>query len=670
MTSITDEADPATGATENDEALLQFAAPRVWPLLVVVLAEALIIGFFIRNSYYFADDGLIFEYAHRLGFGGKLFFLRMYGHVAPVERMTHLLIVDVDPISYALGATVIVLLITGLLISLLWVLRELRVPNIATGTLLVLVGLSTVVLNESLYYDQIVFLVPASIAVLLILALFLRWHRTGRMAPLVAAWVLFPLSFVTQERPIVVLPFLVLLRYVVLPRRPAPGGDNRLAADWRLWSPFAVVGFVYVLYYTRFQPASPPKLSAWVTFVWLSAVNYYRAIVALPFGSPPAWLTILTITTFVVVIVPLLVRYAIRRTQVRRALIFALATFVVNIYPVMHGAGGVAGAAGVADQLQYYLDPLLGLAVAAGLSVSPWIAPEPVVVPYRPVHTRRRRHRSNPVPNIGIVVASSALILHVIALAYSAPKIEVANELQVRAARWASHVDRSLDQIDAMATHATVIPLHVPSFYIPEFELDAWREDLYFPVLHAWHAYSAGPVEAIDFNGDLRPVLAAGGYTAPAYASGTGQYAFNGLRQLRSAGGMECGVASSSSSSATISLPGTVGYRGGPAVAVDLQISVDQPASLRIATSDDKQWSFSQELSIVNPSVHRILTLTPAQPVAGVGIIDVTPGVRICLGAVQVGGIEFAPDQNGTCWASSLVGQQVNAEPCGRTWQE
>ena len=132
------------------------------------------------------------------------------------------------------------------MLSFLWVLRELRLRPIITLTLLFLAGTSTVLLNETLYYDQTVFLLPASVFILCVTALFLRWTRTGQVWALYASWLVFALSFITQERPLVVLVYLVLLRYVVLPYRRPPeavaagsrtggSGCRSPLSPWRTW---------------------------------------------------------------------------------------------------------------------------------------------------------------------------------------------------------------------------------------------------------------------------------------------------------------------------------------------------------------------------------------------------------------------------------------------------
>ena len=145
-----------------------------------------------------------------------------------------------------MAETIILILYAALMLSFLWVLRELRLGGVMTLTLLFLAGTSTVLLNETLDYDQAVFLLPASAFILCVTALFIRWTRTGQVWTLYASWFVFALSFVTQERPLVVLVYLVLLRYLVLPYRRAPGGNRRWLSDWRIWLPFAAIALAYV----------------------------------------------------------------------------------------------------------------------------------------------------------------------------------------------------------------------------------------------------------------------------------------------------------------------------------------------------------------------------------------------------------------------------------------
>ncbi len=640
-------------------------------LFLLIGTEAVVLAILIRNSYFYADDVLSFIDAHRLGLSWKLVTLNVYGHVAPFERLSHLLIVDVDPLSYVLGAAVIVVLWAALLAALAWNLLELRVKWRTSAFLLLLVGISTVSINEALYYDQTVFLVPATTFVLLVTAFYLRWQRTGRFRHLACSWLLFALSFVTQERPIVAIPYLVTLRYCVLVWQPPPGRPRRrILGEWRVWTPYAVVAALYVYYYSRFQPKAYPSLAQTLTFGLIAPENFLRAAVGVPLVHSPLWLSV----SGLVVVVGLAAWFAARarrRPQFGRAALFGVMALVVNLYPVMRGVGGVVGPQGVADQLQYYLDPLCGFALAVGLAESSltaggprmWSKRQPAVPLPRRVHVRPRQAL------MGGSFMAAALLVHAVALGYSLPKVFAANQYQVAAGRWEHNLEASLAATDREAGHATIVPLLLPGFYEPGFEAPFNREDMYFGLLPSYHKFDTGPVQIVDPYGTLDTVFASSATQLSASGAGRRAFSFSGMSAVPSPAGTTCAEGSSSYGTLRMALPTVVGQVGsGATVAMDISMSAGTKASLVPYSSLEGVTTFSPEPVTLSAGDRRIVVAIPGQAADQVGFVHVPPHIRFCVRGAEVGILSYPASGTVPCRAANSSGAPTMPVPCGRPW--
>ena len=155
----------------------------------------------------------------------------------------------------------------------------------ATLTILFVAGTSTVLLSSSVYYDQTVFLLPASLFVLWVTALFVRWTRTGTSWLLVASWLVFTLSFVTQERPLVVPVYLVILRYLILPYRVAPGGSDGGYRTGGFGSP-SVLSAPRMRATTEPSDRTPIQVRPFVLkFVRLAPTAFLRAVIGIPIDT-------------------------------------------------------------------------------------------------------------------------------------------------------------------------------------------------------------------------------------------------------------------------------------------------------------------------------------------------------------------------------------------------
>ncbi len=669
-----------TGSTlvEEEDAKLVANSPHDyphavrWPLLLIGL-EATIVAIMIRNSYFYADDILTFGLAHQEGWRWSFIFKNIYGHIAPTERMAHLLSLAVRPMSYWFGAMIIVVLYTLLMLSLLWVLRELRVRMSITLTVLFVVGISTCLINETLYFDQTVFLLPASIFILSVTALFIRWTRTGSPRYLFLSWLVFAVSFITQERPLVVLPYLVLLRYFVLPFRMAPGSRRKYLGDWRIWLPFGVVGGAYVAFYLTIAPKSHTSTGTAFTFLRIAAVDFLRIVIGTPAQHTPWWVSdlagIIVITIMVAGVV--IVR---RNATLFKATVFFLACFVINLLPVIHGIGGIFGPVTIAGQLQYYVDALLALGVAAGLASSSWLRDQPSLAMHHrsargqsvspPEHLSDRIARPTSVITAGVCAA--IVVIHGIALPYGLSSVQSANSNNLVNRNWVSSLRASLRSLNESRSHATVIPLTLRADFVPGFEAPFNLESPFLQLLPEWHPSDRGPVEIIGPKGSLLHSRAEGSETLRGPEIRAGHLSPFRLAVASSPSGATCFRGSNNDGGLIISLPTVI---RGSVLAMDIHLKVDRSFMAYPLTIYGKDVVFNEVPVTVSPSEMRLVVAFRGQAAQAVGFSGISANASFCISSVQVGQIIVRNGRDSSCSAIDSYGGFLSGVPCDKPWQ-
>jgi hypothetical protein len=630
----------------------------VWPLLLIAALTAYT-GVMIRHSYFYADDFLSFGYAHRLGLSWSLLDLNLFGHIAPTERFLHWLPLTISPLNYAVGECVILTLYALLLLSFLWVLRELRANPVVVLALLLVTGSSVVLLNATLYYGQTVFLLPASTFILCISALFIRWIRTGRLWAIIGSWVVFAASFITQERPLVVLVYLVLLRYIVLPYRPAPGGSRRWLSDWRIWLPFAVVASAYVAWYLSVAPHSKTNLSEVWEFLGLIGQAFVRLAVGLPVTGS-SWVTWVAVAVVLILFAFVMV-VSSNRPLVARATVFFLICFLVNLGVVFQGVSGAIGLKGIADQIQYYLDSLFVLGMAVGIVCSDWLnSGRRLTSGQQSRSSGRARRAKGSGETRWVVPACIVVVAYLIVLPFGVSSVDRLNSHQPVGRQWMSNFMRSLSAIDA-AHSGTVIPLTMPAAFDPGFESPFDLEANVFPLLPAWHAIDTGPVGVAGPTGEVLPVSAGDSVTQT--ASDLRAATLTNLKLVTGPPGAACFKGSSRQGQILIGLPHSV---GGSVVAGDFLLTASRPFSAMPVSEDGSRVSFNVPVSVTKES-RRVIVPFALTPLTSVGLTAVSPGAHFCLTSVQVGAV-LEHTYDGRCQIINIYGQPSTAKGCGVPW--
>lgn len=628
----------------------------LWPFVLIASLTAYT-GVMIRGSYFYADDYLVFGYAHRLGLSWSLVSLNIFGHVAPTERLLHYLPLTISPFNYVVGESIILIIYALLLLSFLWVLRELRVGIPVTLTLLFLVGTSIILLELTLYYDTAVFLLPASAFILSVTALFIRWSRTRKKWALYASWGVFAISFVTQERPLVVLVYLVLLRYIVLPYVPAPWGKRRWLSDWTIWLPYAAIASAYIGYYLTLGSGRGTGLSADITFLRLISEAFMRLAIGLPIHGA-TWEVWIEVSVVAFTFAALLIMNS-RRQLILRAAVFFLICFIVNLGVVLHGVGGIIGANGVASEIQYYVDSIFALGIAVGISCSDWIWANRS----RKIASREPRHSSSDTAHSRIFIFTSCavvIIAYVSLLPFGISSINHDNFPQRFGRSWMTNLRSSLGAL-SLERPATVIPLTLPAEFVPGFESPYNLESATFPLLPEWRDFDIGPVEVAGPTGAL--ALSSAGDSVSVSGKMLTSYAVQNLAPTANADGSTCYIGNARDGQISVTLPHVV---EGRVVAGDLIVSASRSFSMLPYSRNGASLSRGVWRATVPKGVSRLFVTLPGSPVSSFGFTELPPHAHFCIQDVQVGAI--LEHERGYCNQIDIYGDPKEYVNCGSPW--
>lgn len=636
------------------------------PLLLIAVQVA-VLGYLIRGSFFYADDYQAFGLAHTEGLSTQLLFHQGYGNLAPTERLLHWIPLSIAPMNYGLGEAIILLLTASLLVSLLWALRELRANPTVIFTAIFIVGSSTIVLYEVFDYDQVVYLFPTQACIMCVIALFTRWIRTGRSAALVACWIVFVLSFFTQERVLLVPVYLVILRYLVLPYRLPPGGRRKPWADWRIWIPFGAIDLAYYAYYRTVAQRSHPHYSTTITFYRMAFEGFLRALFGLPLQGAPRWVTPVEWLAVLILLVAILAasRMERRRKALLGATAYFLVAFGVNLFAVFQGIGGALGITGIVSQHQYYLDSLLALALAVGMATSPLVSAsepqkgQPLIEDSKPAAVSLR---SPLVLACAVVVA-----FHLALLPFGMSNVLDTQGGQRTAASWVPTVRSSLAAADQAKVPTTVVPLTMPAAFVPGFEAPFQLEQPFLALLPEWRDSNVGPVDIIGPTGSLLQAHALNSValTGPQIGHFLGQSYL--LSMHTDSNGDACFTSRVGGGQFRLTLPQGV---SGDQLAVDIHLATSHPLTMTPFVVGPSQTTVNEWPDTVPAGQHRLVVAFQNTPANIVGFTGLNAGADFCVLGIQVGalGVQASLHTN-QCQKVNQYGWPVGTrEPCGVQW--
>jgi hypothetical protein len=644
----------------------------------VILAELVLIGWLIRNSFYAADDWVMFSVAKSNGLSWRTLGFNLYNHFAPVEWLLHLFVQDLAPLDYGAGVAIILALCAGMLFALWWTLTVLEAPRSVVLGGIIVIGTSPFLVNSALWFGQAVFIPLFVTGMVLVVGCFFRWCRYGRRRDAVGAWVVFAASLLVGEIPLLLLPLLVILRYVVV---DPPGWRRLPGAIWRdrwVWVPFATLGAAFAWFFRTHYYGPEPKPSPGQLFGALAygLVRLWRGMVGMPIVSGHTWVRVLSDVGVVVTGLGVLF-ICFRSRKAARAFVFFAVYLVLKQAALGYGVVGKYGANAVTSDAQYYIDLLVVAVLAVALATSRGAldlrgVPAPgrctdvslsdsAIASGRASRARHRKVRRAP---IGLAVAVLVVLAaHAVATPFGLSYLVHGNVAATDSREYVQRLRDSLETVDRSRVHATLVPMLLPGFVAPGFIAPYNRQDVFLALAPEWRAFDSGPVMAIADTGTLNSVEASRSIKVDlasptvAVAQLTGRA--SPRREACYTGGAQPG---------TIALTPPAPVEGSPLV-VDVQLQTRRPLHFILATKTDRSWTYSP-LSIGGaPGKHRSLTWLPGNSLSAVALTAITPFSSFCVLNVQVGVMITTADGSGKCHSLADEGSIGSATPCGRPWE-
>jgi hypothetical protein len=213
----------------------------------------------VVGSSWFADDFLYLQLARRGSLTPSWLAVDNYGHFAPLTRMAYLFVQRVGGLDYHFAAIVPVAFSTAAAFGLISLLGEISGRRPRTIALAAAGSLSVFVMRVVLWYGAGVHVMGALAAELFCMWCFVVYLRTRHRRWLVGSWIALVVGLLVQERPVLTIGVLLLLRYVGLRRGPAVRGLAReLRSDLPMWAGYAAITSGY-LAYRLFVFSSKPR---------------------------------------------------------------------------------------------------------------------------------------------------------------------------------------------------------------------------------------------------------------------------------------------------------------------------------------------------------------------------------------------------------------------------
>ncbi|WP_354699181.1 hypothetical protein DSM112329_04890 [Paraconexibacter sp. AEG42_29] len=338
-------------------------------LPIVVLIGGLLTWAWTKDSYFFADDWLNFGQAQEYGMGIDYLKLGYAGHFAPGHRIMDWTLLNWFDLSW----NVYLLYMAVCYIASVWALavlfRELDVPPFVAAVCTGIFALSPVWVRLIQWEASSAHVVPATAGTLISLAAAVAWMNRPRPWLVVLSTLGMAFGLLFYEKPVLIVGYVVLLRWVKLPKLDV---GSVLAAARRDLPLLAALGGVAAVYTVLVvtggysNTSTHASLDQWSHYIWRSWVSGTITLI-IGQGSPtyapdiPVVLRVLAQLVFFG-----LIAWSVRRARVAwRAWAFFLIVWVVNVGLV--GIGRLAGfGSGIGLDPRYYAEMgyLLPIAVA------------------------------------------------------------------------------------------------------------------------------------------------------------------------------------------------------------------------------------------------------------------------------------------------------------------
>ena len=630
--------------------------PALWVGIAVLIAAQLVgLWFATRHSYFSRDDFLVFQTAREQGLTLGFLRLDLFHHFAPFNRFLHWLVQRFTPLEYPLAHAIIVLLIGANLGVLALILKELRTRGRTVVAAVFLVGTSLPVLRVGLWWGSAVHILPAALGIQFVLLYYLRYELSGQRKWLVASWIAFALSLLTQERPLVAIGYLGLLRYLVLPERfELRSLPLRFLRDVpKLWLPYFLLAAAALVNFVKFHhgPVPPAPFDQLVRFFGFTVGKYflpgllgYRQL-----GGPGAQTaaTWVSLALFVLLVV-LTVR---ARPSSWRGWAFFAIGYLANMGALGMGRIGLYGAEIVSFDLQYYVDVTLLFALTLGL-------------------IDRTPEGETPKVTRGELVALGAGAVVILAMFIPSASAEVtsANRDATHPRSYFAHLRAQLERA-ASGPPFSLISLRTPERVVPQFIDPHNRHQNVVTMLpHQAVDPRSRDRRVIDTHGNLRPTRVRRLEVVDPSAGFAGKTVeLYGSTPMPREGGPLCLRATPPGAIVKFVLPRPVS-----AELLVLELDYETATELKVdaATVSGGNTAFVPLKTTLPAGNNSIVIALDAQSAESASLVNIPVDTELCLFRVALSTVTTEPDAEGVCHGIGQHGELLAPTPCGEPWDK
>jgi hypothetical protein len=601
----------------------------------------------LAGSQFYTDDLLYLQQGARDHLTLGWLQVNSYGHFAPVFRLIYAVVARLGGVNWALAAAVLATLVLLLYVALAWFTTQLLGRRPA-AIVVAVAGVTCIpALRTTLWMASGVQVIGGALCMTFCIAGFVAYVRSQRVAALAISVLSLVVGLVWQERPILTIGYLVLIRYLFFPPDWALGRRRTIVRDALMWAPYLVViaGYLaYRLFVFDASPAPGTLRSAWSLLASGVVRSYRPSLVGSRLDQNSGWFEPASILG-ALVLLGAFAALALTRRGVWRCVVFLLATYVANVAVQAAGRLGAHGAdpIGYSRDLQYFVDPYLATIFALCLGA---------VLPRREPGALGRL-----VP--GVAVLTAAVLAVVTTVSWT---VVVRNNAQTGAH---SYLNRAISELDATGP-VDLVSLKVPASVAFSF-VDPFTDQVQFLTIDKDLA------QKIDPTSPRKVVLAADGSVMPVHPATLARSTDLGAARpvpgrkatlTRTAGGL-C-MSGGASSAIKVPLPAAAPLPG--VGAFQFAYSSPHGAEIRVGTYTDSGRSMNQWWSTLPGGTDRtFLGRLDGEPGQGLLIVAVKPVQDLCIRSAWVG--MLAVDTPDGCRVVDHVGAYT-AEPadCSKGW--
>ena len=454
----------STTTAQQSRWVLRDIPSTQWRILSSALVAIVAVGYYTAarvGSQFFADDFLYLQLARQGRITPAWFIVDNYGHFAPITRLEYLLLQRWFGLDYAVAALAPALFVAVIAMSLLWC-ASLMIGRRPLSLLIVAVtSTSILMMRTSLWFGSGIHVLGAAAASTLSIAGFVAFCRVRQRRALVVSLAALAAGLLIQERPLLTIGYLVLIRYMLRCGLTTPrlrlqrlrGLFKQIVDDRWLWVPYVGVVGAYLMYRLLFFASHPQPGDLGSAFVLIGSGlqrSFFPALIGRTTSATSSWYpTSAFVGVAVCILIALAVRERIRQSW--RIWAFVVVTYAANMVILAVGRQAVNDAVAQSRDLQYFVDALLCVPIAIIVGLGS--------LPVKTVHRSTRGRRRNAI--------SFAIVAIVIAVNTSLTWAHLIGHNPQTPARF--YVGRSVSALKDQRDRYDLLRMKVPVGVIPSF---------------------------------------------------------------------------------------------------------------------------------------------------------------------------------------------------------